>query len=512
MPGLGDRLDSMVTEGALPFGGAGSIIAVIMILALRFALPAKDQHRIRAPFLMLVAHLLFVVLTMVVPLTSALHRASSLLALLLILLTLGRAGFLLFVDTFAARRITRPIPKIFRDILQGLVFMAAVLITLRGAGAQLDALLTTSALLTAVIGLSLQDTLGNLFAGLSIQAQRPFEVGDWIQFDEVEDRVGRVVEINWRATRVLTLDDVEVIIPNGPLARAPIKNFTKPTVVSRRSVYVVVGREHPPHRVVAAVQGVVRELGGVLDHPQASVVTYEFTERGVMYWVRYYIDDFEAREGIDGRVRDRIWYALTRAGIDIALPAHGVQIRQDDEAARAQATAAANKRRLKALRGVDFCRGLSLPHLQRLAEASQERPYAPGELVVRQGDAGSEFFIVERGTVVVSIDEGRGTGVEVARLPAGSFFGEMSLMTGEPRRATVRAVTDTSLLAVGKDAFQSILEDSPELAVQISAALESRAEQLSSASSKPSSQSPLRPETDDRSGQLLGRIKEFFSL
>ncbi|MEM6995734.1 MAG: mechanosensitive ion channel domain-containing protein, partial [Myxococcota bacterium] len=246
MGGLGDRLDSMVNAGALPFGGAGSVIAIVMILALRFLLPRKDLRLIRVPFALLVAHLAFVALTMVLPAASGVHRFCSLAALLLILITLGRVGFMLLVDTFAARRITRPVPKIFRDILQGLVYTAAVLITLRGAGAELDALLTTSALLTAVVGLSLQDTLGNLFAGLSIQAQRPFEVGDWIQFDDQKDRIGHVVEINWRATRILTIDRIEVTVPNNLLAKAPIRNFSKPSRLVRRKATVIAPYDAPP--------------------------------------------------------------------------------------------------------------------------------------------------------------------------------------------------------------------------------------------------------------------------
>ena len=151
-------------------------------------------------------------------------------------------------------------------------------------------------------------------------------------------------------------------------------------------------------------------------------------------------------------------------------------------------------------------------HLERLALLSQERPYAPGEVIVREGEPGAELFIVERGEVTVTIDEQHG-GLEVARLSDGSFFGEMSLMTGEPRTATVRAATDTWLLVVGKQAFAELLDEAPELAERISNVLATRQEQLSSASSKPSAAVPTLPTTTgDRSGQLLVRIREFFSL
>jgi len=507
---LGQSLDVMTEAGGLPFGGVGAILAVVMIVALRLMLPRKDLRVVQVPFVMLVAHIALAVVAILLPDGLGQH-VCSLVALLLILVTLARLGFVLLVDTIAARRITQPIPKIFRDILQGLVYSGAVLITLRAAGAQLDALLTTSALLTAVVGLSLQDTLGNLFAGLSIQAQRPFEVDDWIQFDEREDWVGRVVEINWRATKVSTLDDVEVVIPNGLLARAPIKNFTKPSIASRRSVFVVVPREHSPFRVREVIERGVREVPGVLSEPKVSVITRNFTDRGLEYWVRFHIEDFPARESIDGRVRDRIWYALRRAGVEIAHPTHDVDVRHDDEALKKRQDGAAMAGRVQALRAVEFCASLSDEQILGLAQGSEVRPYAPGEAIVHEGDQGTELFIIDRGDVIVSVGDRGGT-VEVARLSPPSFFGEMSVMTGEPRRATVRALTDTSLLVVGKDAFKEILAAAPELAEVLSLALAERQEALSSAASKPAGRKVVNDAVEERSGQLLGRIREFFSL
>ena len=218
------RVTSALGEGsAFSFSGLGILVVGLIVASLRFSLRPQEQERIRTPLALLVAHVAFMLLSAAVPPDSGAVSVLRTLAVLLLLLSGARAGFLLIVDNFLTRKLARPIPKIFRDICEGVVYSAAVLVTLRSAGAQLDALLTTSALLTAVIGLSLQDTLGNLFAGLSIQAQNPFEVGDWIQYDDNENDIGKVIEINWRATKVLTLDDVEIIIPNGPLARAPIR-------------------------------------------------------------------------------------------------------------------------------------------------------------------------------------------------------------------------------------------------------------------------------------------------
>jgi small-conductance mechanosensitive channel/CRP-like cAMP-binding protein len=512
---LGEAFDSVLQGGGLPFEGFGSLVALGLIVALRVLLPWAQRDLVRWPFWLLVAHLGFVALAAVTPDGSGLNRLAHLFALLLILVCLGRAGFVLVLDSLLARRWDRPIPKIFRDILEGVVYVTAMLVTLRAAGAELSALLTTSALLTAVVGLSMQDTLGNLFAGLSIQAQRPFEVGDWIQYGEDPNVVGRVVEINWRATRVITLEHIEIVIPNGPLAKAPIRNFTKPTTTSRRSLRVVVPRDVPPHRVRAAIEAGLYESDGVLLHPAPDVVTEAFTELGMRYWVRYFIDDYAAREVTDGLARERIWYALRRAGIPMAIPAHDVVLHPDDEQQRKRVEHEALSARLRALQRVDICRLLPPEQQRQLAMAAELRPYAPGELVIRQGDEGHELYIVLRGEVVVSIDEAghtpKGDSMEVARLGPGSFFGEMSLMTGEPRTANVRTLVEAELLVVGKAAVAPILDAAPELAERISETLALRQQQIDSASSKPSAQKLAGLESE-RSGQLLGRIREFFSL
>ena len=146
---------------------------------------------------------------------------------------------LLLVVVCVWERFTRPMPKIFIDILRCLLLAVALLVVLWDAGIDAGELVTGSALVTAVLGFALKDTLGNVFAGLAIHAEHPFEIGDWIQYDAVPAHVGRVVEVNWRATKVITLDEAYVIVPNGQLAQASIRNFTKPESWSRRSLFVV---------------------------------------------------------------------------------------------------------------------------------------------------------------------------------------------------------------------------------------------------------------------------------
>jgi len=487
------------------FGTIGVAIAAALLIALRFLLPQGSRHKIRIPFALLIAHLAIVALRLAVD-PSALRGISA----FLLLLSIGRSAFILVIETFLGERAKKPLPKIFRDILQGVVYAGVALIALRVAGVEPGSLLTTSALLTAVVGLSLQDTLGNLFAGLSIQAQNPFEVGDWIQFDEEPRHIGQVTEINWRATKILTLNLVEVIVPNGTLAKAPIRNFTKPSPMARCSVDVMCSYDAPPHEVIRVLDAAVRDVKDVLLDPAPMVLNAGLDDSGITYKVNYFIDAFRRRDVIESEIRNRIWYALRRANISIPYPMRTLHVHEISDDTRARAAEEQRARRIRTLRGVDFLDVLPESVLATLADLTEARLYAEGEVIIRQGDEGDEFFIIQSGEVSVAMGRAGGSVVEVARLGPGKFFGEMSLMTGEQRKATVRALKSCELIVVRKNAFQTILQATPELAERISEVLVGRMKQ--NEESMTSRKNRSIHEADPRGGILLERIKDFFAL
>jgi small-conductance mechanosensitive channel len=451
--------------GATSFGGVGLLVVLVMMLALLGLLPAEARPRLRRPVTLLAVHLLLGGLLAVLPREMAATRPLSLVAVFSLLSAAAQCVFLLAFESALALRLGGSLPKIFRDIIQALIYAAVVFLTLQAAGVEPGSLLTTSALLTAVVGLSLQDTLGNLFAGLSIQAQRPFEVGDWIQADADPRLIGRVVEINWRATRVITNDEVEVIIPNGILAKAPIRNFTKPTVVARRTVEVVCSYDVAPARVREVILASLEGLPAVVETPAPMVLLASFDESGMRFQVRYFTDNFQARDPIDAAVRERVWYALRRAGVTIPYPTREVRMIQAHEGPKAAPDRLAQ--RLRGLQGVDVLAVLPPEALTRLATQAESRVYAPDELVIRQGDPGEELFIVERGQVRVMVGRSGGSSAELTRLQAGQFFGEMSLLTGERRTATVQAAGECELLVVHRQVLQQFMAASPQLAERI---------------------------------------------
>ncbi len=491
-------------------GGVAISVAIAMILVLPVVLPTGSRKRVRAPILLLAVHVGLLAWRLVLPGGSALDDPLRIASYFFLLLSLARSGYLIVLHAVVTRALGGEVPRIMRDLIQGLLYVGVALLTLQTAGVHPSSILTTSALLTAVIGLSLQDTLGNLFAGLAIQAQRPFRVGDWIQFDDDDRRIGRVVELNWRTVKVETLDKVEITVPNSTLARSALRNYSMPTRVARRLAHVDVPYDRSPEHIMPVLLRALGEVNGVLTSPPPSVIIKDFSERGVRYEVRYFIDDFEEREVIAGAVRERLWYALQRIGVEIPAPQRLVRLYDLSEERLEHEQEARVMARDDALRRVDFLRALPEEARHHLAEAARAALYAPDEFIIRRGDAGSELFIVKRGEVVVEIGSGRSRRV-VARLGPGQFFGEMSLITGEKRTASVRATRESELLVIDKEALQRVLDASPELAETISRVLAERAEQLSDADPI-TTEHDVKRSVEQETTVLLDRIRRFFSL
>lgn len=484
---------------------AGILLTAVLLVVVRNFLPENRRRTLRFPTYCLIGAVAFLPGLMVAN-AAGFETTSEVcfdIGSVFVLLGVGRLGVLATFDIGIAMRVGHSVPKIVRDIVQGLVYALIILFALRQAGVQISSLLVTSALFTAVIGLALQETLGNIISGLTLQVQQPFEVGDWIQFNSDERQIGEVIEINWRATKLLTLDRAEVTVPNGLLAKNSLATFTKPTVIARRSVYFAAPYSTPPRRVHEAVMAAMKDVPGVVNDPPPTLVTFKFLENAtIQYWLRYFITDFSRRDIADGNVRDRVWYALERAAVAYPLPLSGLYFHESDSIEDERSREAdAIERALKTVPLFD-----PLDEIERhvLASSMQRRLFAPGEIIVRQGDEGEELYIVQSGTVGVSV-----SGTEVARMSHGNFFGEMSLLTGATRAATVFAVGEVEVYVMGRAVFQRLLTAHPELAEDVSSVLATRQTELEQVKL---SQDAKQKRVAERSSQILGQIRKLFSL
>jgi small-conductance mechanosensitive channel len=489
------RGESSVT--ALVLLGLGLGVAAV----LRAIVTATHRQRLRVPVLLLALGSSFMILFEWMPANAKLQRWVSVIPIALLLLAFGRLLSIAVFDWLLARRLQTDAPRIVRDIVDGLFTGVSLLMTLGALGVAPGSLLTTSAVLTAVLGLSLQDTLGNLFAGLALQMQRPFDVGDWIQIDRDGLQIGRVIEINWRATRLLTNDGQELTVPNNLLARSVILNHSMQSSTNC-AVKVLLPYEVPTQRAQRVLLRAADGVDGVLADPKPRVVTQGFADHGVMYELRFNIADFSRRSATEASVRDRVWYVLQRKNLAFATPPRAAStVDEHDENAEHVA-------RVAAISQIDFLHGLPDSAIDTLASDSHIELYAQGEYVVRQGDTGEELYLCLSGTLQVLHKTDSGEQREVTRLEAGGLFGEIAQLTGQARNASVRASSACELLVLRKPAFVQVLKETPALAELISERLAQRQAELDALER-------VTPELTQANlaqhkHQFLQRIREFF--
>ncbi len=364
----------------------------------------------------------------------------------------------LFFDLALRIRKRVAVPALLRQIVGLVVFGVSVAIVFKIVvpGVQLAGLLVSSAILTAVIGLALQDTLGNLFAGLALHLERTVHVGDLIRAGET---FGVVEEISWRTIKLHTTEGNVLLIPNSLAGRERLEVFPRSERPIARSLRIGLDYQASPVAARETLEGALRGMPGVVTQPRPTAYVRSFDPYAMIYELRYWLDDYTRYLEVDSAVRERVWFALHRAGIRIPYPT-AVQhqyLAGPLEAPERHAS-------MEAVLGrVDLFAGLADGERDRLAAGARERRYAPGEIVVREGDETSSMFVIEKGRAAVSIHGAAGDTRRVSTLEPGAAFGEISLLTGERRTATVRAITEVLALEIDKTTLSPILEANPAL-------------------------------------------------
>jgi small-conductance mechanosensitive channel/CRP-like cAMP-binding protein len=346
-------------------------------------------------------------------------------------------------------------PSLLADTTRLVVLVAVVLAVIQGFyGVQVPGLLAGSGVAAIILGLAMQDLLGNLLAGFALHIGKPFRTGDWLL---VDGQHARVIELTWRATRLLTVDDVQLDVPNSDLVKRPVLNFARPT--PRHAIRITVSLECtvPPERAAEILRQAAATVSGVCEEPPPRALVKEFADSSIVYEIKFWIDDHAQHARVASDVRTHCWYALRRAGLELPFPT--LTLRRPAPAgdgALATATAATT------LRGHELFGILSEEQVAALIAGSRLALFAPGEHLVDQDAPGSSMYLVTRGVVEVRLGRG-GRFTVVSQLGPGDCVGEMSLLTGEPRSATCVARDEVEAFEVTRAAFGGIVRDSPEL-------------------------------------------------
>jgi small-conductance mechanosensitive channel/CRP-like cAMP-binding protein len=407
----------------------------------------------------------------------------------------GLVRTLVSLALWGYRRVSgQPTSKIFRDVIHFTFYLAAAIPILKTQLAiDLTSLLATSAILSVVLGLALQDTLGNLFAGLSLQSERPFEVGDFIQ---VGQHIGRVQQTGWRSCRIETLRNETITLTNNSIAREAVKNFTRGGLPIGIDVYFGAAYSAPPNEVRREALAAFAEVPLILKSPAPTCRASSWEDNAVKYLCRCFIQDYADLPNLHDELYTRLWYRFSRAGLELALPQRVVHQRLP---------APDNTPALVAQLGqIDLFKPFTADEREAIARSGKERRFGRDETVVSEGDEGHTFYLVTRGLVAVTTR----TGGEVARMGPGECFGEISLLTGSPRAATVTAISDTLLLEFDRTAFAAHFTAKPQLAEKLSKLLAQRREALAMASSN----AVTEIGSDPAEGRILDRLRQIFAL
>jgi small-conductance mechanosensitive channel/CRP-like cAMP-binding protein len=407
------------------------------------------------------------------------------------------AGAFLFDVVFRIRK-GREAPSLIRDLFSIVAYILVVALILKHFfDLSLGALLSGSALLGIILGLALQDTLGNLFSGISLHADKPFEVGDVIT---VGKWMGVVESVTWRAAKIRTFTNHVVLLSNSQIAKEAIEVCPSDNA-NARLVFFNALYSHSPEHVMRVVREAIRETPNVRRQPTPIVRMRNLSDFAVDYEIKYWLEDYTRFNDTDALLRQRVWYAFRRAGLSFAYPTQTLYIERPKSLAGLATEA--EETLTGRLAATDIFAPLNADELSQLVCGSRSHTYAPGETIIRAGDTGDSMFVVHHGNVAVQVDD-NGEPRTVATLGEGDFFGEMALFTGEPRSAHVVAAEETEVLEIGHEAMKSVFDSNPHLAETLGQTIANRRAGLAASA-----------ETEDEeevSAGLVSIIKRFFRI
>lgn len=348
-------------------------------------------------------------------------------------------------------------PRLLSDLVHGALFiLAAIGILVFVFDQAATGLIATSSVMIAVVGFALRYVISDVFSGIALGFDHPYRIGDWIE--PGAGVVGKVVEITWRTTRLVTRDGTAIVIPNGLIAMGRLANYSDPAPSFRVAFRVSLDPDVAPDRAKHIL--LAGALAAARTYPELNpdVLVQDCSDAGVTYAVRFWVPDYDQENACRDVVVSGVLQALRRAGLTPSASRRElVTAPRDDRRAQAHTPAET------LLADTPLFSAFSTEERAILAERLAERRVRQGTMIVHQGDPASTLFFVREGAVEVRVTNATGADVAVNRLGPGDVFGEMSLLTGEPRSASIVALTDAALYELRKDDLSPMLEQRPEL-------------------------------------------------
>ena len=389
--------------------------------------------------------------------------------------------FDLFLCRWHARRSRLfPVPRVLHGFILAILYIVSLFIILnRYMGLSISTFLTTSALLTMILGLALQGVLSNILSGLSLHFIKSFSKGDWVKISGHE---GIVLDTNWRETRIFDRQSNIIILPNNVVASEKFTNFSNPDKRTALTFPVKVSSDASPSDVFAALAEAASDVPDILASPKPQTYILSFDDFGLDYELKFWITDFSRKHPIMGEVGKKIWYRFQRRNIQIPVPVSEKVmdiIRSVNTDEKRMAVEQKVKKNFNDLMNSSFLRYdegenrgelmLDEKHVQSLATRIRRLRFDREEVIFRQGDRGEQCYVVSCGRIKgsISCEEPGKTFTTEFVLERGALFGEMSLFTGMPRTASVIAEEETEVLEITAEDFAVLLVDNDELSESI---------------------------------------------
>jgi len=420
------------------------------------------------------------------------ESAVWLLFWLVLLVVLLRLVVFIIFDWIARRQQLR-YSNIIRDVVVFLLFVVGLLTILHyHLGLKLGVLLGTSAVVTVVIGLAIQDILGSVFAGIFMTFEDSFHLGDWAR---IRGREGRIEQLGWRSIKIRTVDNETVVIPNQAAAKEDVTlcEFHRRPFAQR--VQASAAYRHSPDQVISVLERAAGSVDTVRTTPSPQALVLDFADSGITYQLKYWIDEFSQAAPIAGEVRRRIWYLFQRAGIEIPYPVREIHPLPPPPGPVDPAPGMRENSILAALSDAEWA------GLQRSLDTCV---FGRGEVFIREGEFSSHFCHIVSGRVEI-----RHAGKVLTTSGPGDFFGEISLVTGEPAGATVTAAEETVVVRIPQQKFRETVKMSEELARQLSEVIVRRQAELREFSEQHTA--PDRGAIAKASENLFRRIIKYFN-
>ena len=443
----------------------------------------------------------YVTSTMTVNAIETSLRIFRIVVWMAIVISIGRFLAYLFLLSALRRSAETEVSSLLKTVFSIIIYIVAFFIIFQTQypDVSLTPIFTGSTILGIVVGLALQDTLGNLFAGIAIQADKPFQVGDVVSI--TNRGLGVVESVSWRGVQIRTFQEKLLVISNSVLGKEIIEVAPKENL-NARLVFFNTLYSHSPAKTIQVVREAVRLVENVSSKRKPVVRIRNLGDNGLDWEVKFWIDDYTQHNDTDALVRQRIWYVFQREKIHFAYPTRTVY--EESKPTEMPVEEKINTR-AERLNRVPIFAPLSSEEIEKLAKSSKMRIYAPGESIVRMGQEGNSMFIIVNGSVSVQVPDKKGFKL-VNQLQENDYFGEMSLLTGQPRSANVVAAEETEVLQISKASIKPIFESNPSLVQAICDRMDERKEVLDVGEAVVSETSKTRKSSVVRS------IKKFFGL